>query len=290
VRLEALRVFGTLAPLRGAAAEDAIRSGLSWTLEALRRGSKVEQTAAAEVAGLAMEDCGPRMAASSDPSGSQCAQVGNALVSALNSREADVRRAAMAALGHLRYPNAAQALADQLSFYERGADALAAMEGLAGIGHVSSVDIFKRALASPDPEMRRMAVEGIARGGDREDLPALEDLAQSERSGGVLLALHYAYLKLGAPAKADALVAALETSALRPRALQYLLDLSPEMAPALGEWLRSPDGDIRMIIADVLGFSRDAGVIPALEALVKDADADVALAARRAIDRIRLAP
>jgi HEAT repeat protein len=230
------------------------------------------------------------MAVSSEQAGSLCAQVGNALVSTVNSRDADVRRAAMAALGHLRYPNAAQALADQLSYYERGPDALAAMEGLAGIGHAASVDIFTRALASPDPEIRRLAVEGIARSGGRDDLSALESLSQSERSAGVLLALHYAYLKLGAPVAADALVAALKVPALRPRALQYLLDLSPERAPALVEWLRSTDGDTRLFIADALGFSRDAAVIPALEALATDADADVALAARRAIDRIKLAP
>ena len=61
------------------------------------------------------------------------------------------------------------------------------------------------------------------------------------------------------------------------------------MAPALADSLRNPDADTRMLVADVLGFSRDVGVIPALEAASKDAEADVARAATRAIDRIRLA-
>jgi HEAT repeat protein len=288
VRLDALYAFGALSPLGGAAAEDAIRSGMSWTVEALRRGNKLEQTAAAGVAGRAMEGCGAVMATAADPAGSLCAEVGNALVETVNSRDPDVRRAAMAALGQLRYPNASQALADQLSFYQRGPDAAAALEGLAGIGHVTSVEIFKRSFASPDAEMRRLAVEGLARAGSRADLPDLERLGQSERANGVLLALHYASLKLGAPMKPDQLVASLKDSAFRPRVLQYLLDLSVSMAPALAESLRNPDGDTRMLVADVLGFSRDATVIPALEAAAKDADVDVALAAKRAIERIRL--
>ena len=41
-------------------------------------------------------------------------------------------------------------------------------------------------------------------------------------------------------------------------------------------------------MADVIGFSRDASVITALEAATKDADPDVAIAAQRAIDRIKL--
>ena len=41
-------------------------------------------------------------------------------------------------------------------------------------------------------------------------------------------------------------------------------------------------------MADVLGFSGDPAVAPALEAAIKDRAADAALAARRAIDRIHL--
>jgi HEAT repeat protein len=288
VRLEALSVFGTLSPLGGSAAEDAIRSGVSWTVEALRRGNKVEQLAAASAAGRTLEACGAAMATSSDPARSLCAVAGNALLDTVNSREPDVRRAAMKALGQLRYPNAAQALSDQLSYYQRGPDAEAAMEGLAGIGHENSVEIFKRSLESTDAEMRRLAVEGLARAGSAADLPDLERVGQSERSNAVLLALHYASLKLGAPVKPDQLIASLQDSSLRPRVLQYLLDLSSSMAPALAESLQNPDAETRMFVADVLGFSHDASIIPVLQAASKDADPDAARAAQRAIDRIML--
>jgi hypothetical protein len=38
----------------------------------------------------------------------------------------------------------------------------------------------------------------------------------------------------------------------------------------------------------VLGFSRNASVIPLLEAAAKDSDPDVAAAARQAIERLKL--
>ena len=65
------------------------------------------------------------------------------MVDNINSREAALRRGAMQTLGQLRYPNAVQALSDQLSYYQRGADAQAAFEGLAGIGHPTSVSTIQ---------------------------------------------------------------------------------------------------------------------------------------------------
>jgi HEAT repeat protein len=292
VRLDALYVFGALAPLGGPAASEGLRSGMAWTIEALRRGNRSEQVAAAAVAGRALNDCGVKNDATEGVA-ALCAETGNALVETVNSKDADVRRAAMRALGQLRYPNAAQALADQLSYYQRGPDAAAALEGLAGIGHETSTSIFERLLTSSSAEMRRLAVEGLARAGTRDSLPGLEKMGQSERSNEVLLALHYAALKLGAPlnnVKPDQLVASLRDSALRPFALQYLLDLSRSIGPSLAGSLQDQDPDTRRLVADILGFSRDPNVIGALEAAAKDPDADTARAAQRAIDRIKLAP
>ena len=109
---------------------------------------------------------------------------------------------------------------------------MAALEGLAGIGHPTSVSIFEELLTSSNADMRRLAVEGLARTGNREALPTLQQMGQSERSNGVLLALHYANVKLGAgDGSLQQIVAALGTTSQRPLALGYLLDLSPSMAP-----------------------------------------------------------
>ncbi|HKY23023.1 MAG TPA: HEAT repeat domain-containing protein [Vicinamibacterales bacterium] len=218
-----------------------------------------------------------------------CSQIGNALIDNINSRVPLLRRSSMQALGRLRYANAVQALSDQLSFYQRGPDGLAALEGLAGVGHPTSASIFKQMLTSSNAEMRRLAVEGLARAGERDALPALQQMGQSERSNRVLLALHYASLTLGSTASViEQLVAGLGIAAQRPLSLKYLLDLAPSMAPALAASLRDESPDVRRTVADLLGFSRDAKIISALEAATKDVDPDVAAAAQQAIDRIKI--
>ena len=216
-----------------------------------------------------------------------CSQIGNALIDNINSRA--LRRSAMMALGELGYSNAAQALSDQLSYYQSGLDAQAALEGLAGIGHSTSAPIFQRLLTSPSADTRRLAVEGLARAGEREALAEMEQMAAAEKSNGVLLAMHYAGLKLGgAGSGLEHLVAALRHPAQRSPAIKYLLDLSPTVGPALAQSLLDESADVRRLIADILGFSRDPRISSALQSATKDADPDVALAAQRAIDRINI--
>jgi HEAT repeat protein len=218
-----------------------------------------------------------------------CDAIGNALVENINSREAPLRRGAMQALGQLRYPNAAQALADQFSFHQRGPDAVAAIEGLAGIGHSTSVTIFEDLLASSNATMRRLAVEGLARAGHRDALPALQELGQTERAGTVLLALHFAHAMLGgADGSLAQIVSALSNASLQPAALGYLLDLAPSTSPDLAASLADPSADVRRLVADVIGFSRNPAVVPALEAASQDPDPDVAAAARQAIERLKI--
>jgi HEAT repeat protein len=218
-----------------------------------------------------------------------CAAIGNALIDNINSRDPLVRRAAMQALGQLRYPNAVQALSDQFSYRQRGADAMAALEGLAGIGHPTSTTVFEELLTNSNADMRRFAVEGLARTGNREALPTLQQMGQSERSTEVLLALHYANVKLeGTDGSLQQLVASLRTAAQRPLVLGYLLDLSSSIAPSLAGSLTDESADVRRLVADVLGFSRNSAVLPALEAAAKDPDPDVAGAAEQAIERLKL--
>ncbi len=218
-----------------------------------------------------------------------CAQIGNVLIENINSREPEVRRAAMHALARLRYTNAVQALLDQFSYHQKGPDATAALAALAGIGHGSASSIFEQAVASSNAGWRRFGVEGLARSGNRDALAALQQTGQSERSSEVLLALHFATIKLGEPGQSLAqIVASSGDSALRPIAVQYLLDLAPLGAAPLAQFLGDQDAEVRRIIADVLGFSGDPKIIPALEAAAKDADPDAAAAAQRAVDRIKL--
>ena len=218
-----------------------------------------------------------------------CDHVGNALVDNINSREPLLRRNAMLALGQLRYANAVQALSDQLSYYQKGADAAAAAEGLAGIGHPTSASVFRQLLTNSNAGLRRLAVEGLARADQADALGDLQQMAANERSNGVMLSLHYAGLTLRAPGSTpQPIIAALRDSSLRPLALRYLLDLAPSMASALAESLRDEDPDVRRLVAHVLGFSRDPRIVAQLDAATKDADPDVAAAAQQAIERIKI--
>ena len=219
-----------------------------------------------------------------------CADVGNALIDNINSRDPFVRRAAMHALGQMRYPNAVQALSDQFSYWQEGVDALAALEGLALIGHATSVSIFEEQLTSANDGMRRFAVEGLARCGERELLPVLQKMGQTEKSASVLLALHYANVKFGADSGSlQPLVASLATSSHRPAVLGYLLDVARQAAPLLAEsLLKDESADVRRLVADVLGFSDNMTVVPMLAAATTDANPDVAAAAQQALERLKL--
>jgi len=105
----------------------------------------------------------------------------------------------------------------------------------------------------------------------------------------VLLALHYANAKLGATnGSVQQLVTALGNASLRSLALRYLLDLSTSASPELAASLKDPNVDVRRLVADVIGFSRNPAVVPSLEAATKDSDPDVAAAAVQAIARLKL--
>ena len=260
-----------------------VLSGLMLALS--DRNSRVRAEALGLTALLAPIACQFRL----KPNDVQCVQLGNAVIENINSREPTLRRAAMQTLGRLQYPDAAPALMDQLSFHQKGPDAQAALEGLAGIGHVVSISTFEELLTSSNADMRRFAVEGLGRAGHRDALPQLQQMGQTERSRAVIIALHYAIFRLGAAGSSPSqIVASLRNAELRPLAVQYLLNLAPSTGSTLAESLRDQDPDVRRTIADVLGFSADAAVVPALTQVAKDPDPDVALAAQRALERLKL--
>jgi HEAT repeat protein len=119
----------------------------------------------------------------------------------------------------------------------------------------------------------------------------LQRIGQTEVSSAVLLAIHYAGLLIRHESAAGALtqlVNALGTPSLQPLAVQYLLDVSPLAASDLTKSLANPDPEIRRLVAEVLGFSGNAAVVASLEPLTKDRDPDIAQAATRAIQRLRM--
>jgi HEAT repeat protein len=104
----------------------------------------------------------------------------------------------------------------------------------------------------------------------------------------VRLAAVFALQKLGRNYAAR-IVDLMSSDKVIPQAQEYLVELGPPMSPTLVPRLQEPDVNVREAVADVLGVIGDASVIPALEAATKDRDPSVALAAKRALARLRAA-
>ena len=211
---------------------------------------------------------------------------GDALIRAVNDSNAAVRYASMRSLGHIRDERAVKALTDQLAFYGRGEGAWAALDGLARIGHASSVPAFTSRLTDKDPYLRRAAAEGLGRSGDTSAIAALEVAAGTDSSEMVRAAMAFALQKAGrnyVPRMADVM----DSSKMAPQVAEYFIELGPAIVPALVPHLQDPDAAIRGNIALVLGVIGGDAVLAALQPLTQDKDRDVARAAARAIERIK---
>src|SRR5439155_13108406 len=93
--------------------------------------------------------------------------VGDAVIMALNDRETVIQEAAMWALGTMRYERAIQGLNELFNYHQRGPLATAAFDALAHIGHGSSLPQFVAQLNGKNPTFKLIAIEGLARAGDR---------------------------------------------------------------------------------------------------------------------------
>jgi len=264
VRIEAIYTFGAVAraPLAAAHAQGLVR--------ALDHYDPAIRHAAARVAG--------RLGA---------AAAGDMLIRAVNDSQPPVRFAAMRALGQVREERAVQALTEQLEHYRKGEGAWSALEGLAHIGHASSVPLFRSRLLDRDAYMRRAALEGLGRAKTTSETAAIEAIAAGDSSAMVRAAAAFALQLLGQDASAR-LVAALDADGLAPQIAGYLLELGPSMASGLRPHLKDTRASVRGNVAVMLGAIGSTADIDALEPLLIDRDADVRRSAERAIQRIKV--
>ena len=263
VRLEAIYAVGVLArPPLAADAEQRLIRALDHYDPAIRAG-------AARVTG--------RLAVQA---------AGDALIQAVNDSSADVRYAAMRALGMLREPRAVTALTEQLKFYGRGEGAWSALDALARIAHPSSVPVFTERLADRDQYIRRAAAEGLGRSGAKAALEALETGAGNDPSNMVRAAMQYALQKLGRN-YIGRLVEFLDDGKTTLQVQEYLIEFGPASEKDLLPSLQEPDEAIRAAVADVLGQIGGDASLAALQSHA-DRDKDVVEAAKRAVERIKM--
>lgn len=263
VRIEALYTFGSIAPPAAGAYSAVLIKTLDHYDPAIR-------TAAARVIGRL-----------------KVKAAGEALIKAVNDSQQPVRFAAMRALGEIGEATAIGALTEQLDHYRKGEGAWSALDGLARLGHSSSVAVFTARLADRDPFLRRAAAEGLARTRDPSSRTVLESAVSTDSSDMVRAAMAFALQQLGGNFIAR-LANSLDSDKLAPQIAGYFLELGPTAARELAAHLKDPSDAIRGNVATILGAIGGPAESALLQPLLQDRSTDVRRAAQRAIDRITM--
>jgi HEAT repeat protein len=213
-------------------------------------------------------------------------KAGEALIVALNDSNAQVRVAAMRALGDTREVSAVKPLTEQFEYYGKGAGAWSALDALARIADPSSIELFTSQLSSKDPNMRRAAAEGLGRTGEKSEIETLVTMASNDESEAVRAASAFALQKFGEN-YLSRLVDFMDSDKMAPQVQAYLFELGTAVAAPLIPRLLEPDEGIRRHVAEVLGGIGDESTVAGLTPLLKDKDKSVQKAARLAIERIK---
>lgn len=263
VRVEALYTFGAIAPPAAGAYAEVLIKALDHYDPAIRAG-------AARVIGRL-----------------KVKAAGEALIKAVNDSQQPVRFAAMRALGEIGEGTAIVALTEQLDHYRKGEGAWSALDGLARIGHPSSVAAFTAHLTDKDPYLRRAAAEGLARAKDPSSRVVLESAVSTDSSDMVRAAMAFALQRLGGNFIAR-LANSLDSDKLAPQVAGYFLELGPVAAGEIAAHLKDPSDAIRGNTATILGAIGGAAERAVLQPLLQDRSPEVRRAAERAIQRITM--
>ena len=197
------------------------------------------------------------------------AAVGDALITAMNDKDALVRRWAMDSLGWLKFEHAVQALTDRASYYGKNEEGAGALHAVARIASSGSAPVLRALLANTYIPFRLLSIEGLGRIGDQGSLPAINESATGVNDAGVALAASYARFMLG-QADVVAIADALEHPDIAVQAKVYLAEIAVLKPDAIHALLRTPNPSTRMLAVEVLGASRHVDEIATLEPLLKD--------------------
>ena len=211
------------------------------------------------------------------------------LLKAVNDSSSAVRFAAIRALGEIRDERAIQAITDQLKYYEKGEGAIASIEALARIAHTSSAPVFAARVDDPNPRIRRAAIEGLARAGDREMVANLVFDVNQDESDIVRAAMTYALHRQGYANYLGRMVDFMYYPEPARQIQGYLLEMGGSIVPGVLPRLQDPDPGVRERLATVLGALGDQSTAAALTPLKRDSAREVASAATHAIERIKMA-
>jgi HEAT repeat protein len=171
----------------------------------------------------------------------------------------------------------------------------AALQCLAMLGLPEDRTVFRHYIEDPDPDLRASALEGLGRIREPEDTPALEQ-AYNEKNADpkIHIAAAFALVSEGKVETSDFsplryLVENLEVKGQRDSAQAYLTELCrrDDVRKALFPLLPESSKDQKLALCQALSASRNDDVIPVLNALAKDIDPEVSLAASKGLSRLQ---
>jgi len=217
---------------------------------------------------------------------SQRTEAGDRIVAGMNDPDVMIRLSSMGALGEMRYDRAVQSLTDTYGYYKKGPEAIAALDAVAKIGHPGSLPVFVAQLGHREAHVRRLAVEGIARTGDKDGLAEMEARTSRDQSAFVTYARAFARAKALDYSQLTKLVEGFKYSLLESDVFDYLVELGAPLAPELWAFSTHKDTKIRAGVAEVLGIIGSQASLPAVEALMGDKNSLVAAAAARSQKRL----
>jgi HEAT repeat protein len=212
---------------------------------------------------------------------------GRALIPLLSDESLEVRNRALQALGVLRVTEAGPALRELYEQNRRKEWGVKVLETLSRIGDPAQAELFLQLVQDPDPDRKRLAVEGLGRISDSARLPAFKKDYQRERNDDVKLAYSFAITRMGDRAFLDSIVLSLPSRTLGNRSREYILEMGRPILPDLYPYLNDPDAEVRAALCDIIGSMGDADAIPRLQPLLGDPSSSVADRANRAVERLK---
>jgi HEAT repeat protein len=212
---------------------------------------------------------------------------GKALIPLLADTSNEVRNRTLLALGVLRPREAGGPLREMYEANRRKEMGTRVLTCLSKLGDPAQADLFRELVQDPNPETKRLAIEGLGRVSDASLLPAFKKDYQREKNEELRLAYSFALTKLGDHAFLDSLVLSLPSRLYGTRCRDYVLELGRDILPELYPYLNDPSADIRASLCDIMLTLGDPDAIPRLQSLVSDPSTKVADRASRAVELLK---
>ena len=232
-------------------------------------------------------DAGVRGAAATAIGKVGTATDGRALIPLLADEDARVRNRVLQAIGVLKVREAGVPLRQMYEANRRREAGVRVLAALSRIADPAQADLFQEVVQDPDPERKRLAIEGLGRISDPPRLPAFKKDYQREKTEELRLAYSFALTLLGDRAFVDTIVLNLPSRTLGTRSRNYLLEMGSDVLPDLYPYLGDPDPEVRAALCDVIALIGDVDAVARLLPLINDPSPKVADRANRAVAKLR---